>query len=359
MVWVDNFLDAWEAVEKTVDWRTAKPFTVDALDPYYYDLVIDRILSALDSDAVRGADPRSIFAGPANVRNQMVVILFYSKFYRIPSRDRMRIAEFYRKVLESYSPKDPFTCKGTNKIYSDAEVFGLARARGWSGATPESSRELGKLLVSLASLAYSLYTDATPSLCGEFHGPYDVSERFGRGHTLIVRDYFNLRPHELWRHVKDYRLGSVKIYSIYKDVRIRHDFYGNFVADRNLVDNLAFYKVFMNGRPVGRLGGIKEAREYLAQLTLDQSNRLGRMSLEQMKRKFMETEMLQYKRLFELSGVRPGPTKEMVGRIKNRKLLKGFGVWGQDRILTGKDIKYFREIMDPRTERYYNYKMGG
>lgn len=349
-------MDAWEAVEKTVDWRTAKPFTVDALDPYYYDIVIGRILSALDSPAVRKADGRSLFAGPANIRNQMVVVLFYSKFYRIRRADRMKIAMFYYRILKSYSPGDPFTWRGTNRILSKAEVSRLAGSAAWKSSTPEVSRELGKLLVSLASLAYGLYTDATPSLCGEFHGPYDVSGRFDRGHTLLVRDYFNLKPTELWPHTRDYRFKSVRIYAIYRGVKIRPDFYGNFVADKNLVDNLSYYSVLVNGRQVNGMDGMKRAREYLARLTVEQMERVDRMDLEQVKRKFAETEMLQYKRIFGLAGIEPGATPDIIDRINGKRLLKGFGVWGQDRVLSGKDIKHFRGIMDPRTELYYSYK---
>ncbi len=356
MAWVDEFLDAWEAVEKTVDWRTAKPFTVDALDPYYYDIVIGRILSALDSPALEKVDKRSLFAGPANIRNQMVVVLFYSKFYMIKRADRMKIATFYYRILKSYSPEDPFTWRGMNRILSEAEVSRFAGSAAWKSSTPEVSRELGKLLVSLASLAYGLYTDATPSLCGEFHGPYDVSDRFGRGHTLLVRDYFNLKPTELWPHTRGYRFRSVKIYAVYKGVKIRPDFYGNFVADKNLVDNLSFYHILADGRPVNDINGIKVMRQYLAKLTVEQMDKVDRMDLEQVKRKFAETEMLQYKRLFELSGIEQGATHDIIGRIRGKRLLKGFGVWGQDRVLNGKDIKHFREIMDPRTELYYTYK---
>lgn len=357
--WADDFLDAWEAVEKTVDWRTAQPFSVDALDPYYYDLVIDQLISALRSEGVQKADIKTLFAGPANIRNQLVVLLFYTKFYKFNKQDRMTIAEFYHEALKSYSPNDPFTYKSTNYLYGAAEVNKISRSIKWERASPEYARELGKLLVSLASLAYSLYTDATPSLCGEYHGPYDVSTKFGKGHTLLVRDYVKLKPTELWQHTKSYRLSSVSIYAIYKNVKIKPDFYGNFVADKNLLDSLAFYKVFINGKPASSIEAVKKARTYLAKLTLEQVNRLKKMSLEQIKLKFMETEMLQYKRILELAKIKTGPTPEMVKRIKGKKLLKGFGVWGQDRVLTGKDIKYFRKIMDPRTEIYYTPKVKG
>ncbi len=357
--WVDDFLDAWEAVEKTVDWRTAEPFTVDALDPYYYDLVLDRVISALGSNAVQTADPKTLFAGPANIRNQLVVLLFYAKFYGINRQDRMRIAEFYHKALKSYSPKDPFTYKHTNYLYDNTEASRIARKIKWQVSTSGDARELGKLSVSLASLAYSLFTDATPSLCGEYHGPYDVSEKFGRGHRLLIRDYLKLKPTELWPHTRGYRLNSVRIYSVYKNVKITPDFYGNFVADKNMLANLVFHKVFINGRPSRSMAKVKKAREYLAKLTLQQVDQLKGMDLEQIKRKFMETELLQYKRIFELAGIKTGPTAEMIKRIKGKRLLKGFGVWGQDRVLTGKDIKYFRKIMDPRTEIYYKPRVKG
>jgi len=352
MHWIDDFLDSWMAVERTTDWRTAQPFSVDALDPYYYDIILQNLLNALEK-LPKSIDPKALFVGPTNTRNTMVMSLFYSKFYGIGRDERMKIANFYNKILRSYSPKDPFCRKGTNRIYTEKTLRGIVKKTRWVAADGEAPRELGKLSASLAALVYSLYTDASPSLSGEFHGPYDVSKRFGRGHILFVRDYFDLKPIDLWEHAKKYRYKQVVVYAVYKNVKMWCDFYGNFTPNKDLKSNLAYYSVTADGKPLSGPKKIKALSEYIGGLTLQQMNRINKMNLEETKRKFMETESLQYKSVFRLAGFDWRPTPSMIKRIKNKRLIKGFGVWGQNRILTEKDLKYFRKIMDPRTELYY------
>ncbi|MCW6159490.1 MAG: hypothetical protein LVQ95_00150 [Candidatus Micrarchaeales archaeon] len=352
MDWIDEFLASWEAVEKTTDWRTAQPFSCDALDAYFYDIVIDNFLAAIgrvkpDSDLQR------IFPGPGNVRNQLVILLAYSKLYHIRKEERMKILKFMHMVLRTYSPRDPFAYKHTAFMLKKSEIFAIVNKIEWQEADPDISREVGKLSISLASLAYALYTDATPSLGSDFHGPYDVSSKFGRGCVILARDYYNLKPTELWPDSEKYKYKSIVIYAVYKDVKVNCDFYGNFIADKNLIQNLTYFGIIANGKQVKGIKRIKALREYIGKLVVERSRINSRMSFEQVKRKFMETEVLPYKNLFAFSKIDWKPTPEMIRRIKGKKLLKNFGIWGQNRVLTAKDLQHFRKIMDPRTEVYF------
>ena len=354
MDWIDEFLASWEAVEKTTDWRTQQPFKSGAIYPYFYDLVMEKILDSLEKRYPKKSELKKLFAGPSSVKNTMVVFLFHSKYYKLGKSDRMKVANLYRDVLSAYSAKDPFNYYGTNFIYTKSELERTLGHSQWMKADAASPKEMGKLLVSLASLAYSLYNDAMPSLGSEFHGPYDVSSRFGRGHVLIERDYFDLKPVELWPHTRNYKYKSIKVMGVYKDIKLRFDFYGNYTTKDNLMDRLTHWAVLVDNKPVQSPATIKRLREYMGQLTLKQVNVLNSMEFERTKQKFLETDQMQYRNLYRLAGEGWKPTKEMVGSIRGKKLIMGFGPWGQNRKLTLKDIRHFRKIMDPRTELYYS-----
>ena len=349
MEWLDEFLDSWEKVEGTTDWGTSKPFSDGSLTPYYYDLVTDRVLSAMDRVGMP-KDPRTLFAGPSSLRTQ-IVVLFLMKYFGFSKKDRIKLATYYYNALRSFSKKDPFSYHGTNFVFTKQEISEQIKHLAWSKANQDSSKEVAKLSVSLAALAYALFTDSSPTVGREYSGPYNLRN----GKTLIIRDFFFLKPVEVWPHCKKYKYNSIRIYSTYNNVKTRFDFYGNFTSDKNLVENLSAYSILADGKQLKT--NVKGVSEYLAKLALAQADRWNTLDLEETKIKFMECDMYHHRKLLGAAGMDWKPTKEMLNRVKNKKLLKGFGPWGQPRKMSKSEIKHFGEIMDPRTKINYHPKV--
>jgi len=59
-----------------------------------------------------------------------------------------------------------------------------------------------RAVVSLDSFVWALYFDLFVANGLEIAGPYDVSDVFEPNHTLLIRDYYDLRPLGLWPDLK-------------------------------------------------------------------------------------------------------------------------------------------------------------
>jgi hypothetical protein len=354
MHWINEFLEAWERTERTTDWRTIRPFSVDAICPYFYDIVIQKILQAIDLLKDYPQEKlHELFVGPVNTRNVFVVLLSYCKLYKIPKAERLKLAEFFYKVFKSYDSEDPLTYDGHSRFYSEKEIQKIIKESKWVRATPENAREIGKLCAILDALYYELYTDMMPSLGGDFNGPYDVSWKFGKGKWLVARDQFNLKPTEVWPHTKRYRYKSVYLFTVY-DMPVKIDFYGNIITHKNkgFVETLYAYTTKVDGKVLNSIEQIVKLREYFSERLTEQTKILEKLNLEDMKKKFVKMDALEYQKLLAAAGLKLD-FKELFKRVEGKPLIEGWGMWNQPKPPTEADRKFYRDIMDPRKEVYW------
>ena len=61
-------------------------------------------------------------------------------------------------------------------------------------------------------------------LCRQFHGPYSHPEIEGE---VLVRDYFELRPVDLWKSTAAARVRSIRVVGVYRDLGLSVDIYDN------------------------------------------------------------------------------------------------------------------------------------
>ncbi|MCW6159491.1 MAG: hypothetical protein LVQ95_00155 [Candidatus Micrarchaeales archaeon] len=336
---------------------TSKPFSFDALGPYYYLLSQEREQAAVEKIGLNFKNPKKVSIDPGQIRSLLITALLYGKIFRLKKKRYMKVVNFYRKILEAYSPEDPFSYHGTNKMYNKEEVSRITKRLKWQQNNPEALREVNKLLASLASITYAIYNDFFPCLGREFHGPYDVSKAFGKGTCMISRDYFNIKPTHLWKHCKNYKYKSVNVLGIYRNLKIKFDFWGNYISLDDMNRKLLYYAVIVDGKQASTPKRIKEISEYLAKKTVEQVRRVDRMSFEQTKLQFQKMAESFFKEMYDAAGIDWRPTREMKEKIKGKKLLKHFTQWAEGRIITPKEIKRGKRILDPRINIHYDKKV--
>jgi len=101
----------------------------------------------------------------------------------------MKIAQFYHSLLQAVCLEDHYAKNGKNLIHTKEEIRKIIT--NLKIADPEIAKTLGKLSNACYHLAYSLYSDINPQICYDHFSPYDVSDTFGKGHILVVKQFHN------------------------------------------------------------------------------------------------------------------------------------------------------------------------
>ncbi len=347
---IGEFLKAWTSVERSVDWRTARPFANDSICPYYYDLLLPKLLETIDK--LKDAPPdilRKCFVGPTNARNVFVVYLSYTKLYHTNIENRMKIFDFFLRVFKAYDARDPWTFRGNSKKYSNDEIKKIIGKIKFIPASRELAGNLGKLAAILNALIYELYTDVSASFGSDFSGPYFLS----KNKYLVIKEYFGLKPTTVWPHTENYKYNSVTLFVVYS-VPVKIDFYGNLrtKGNKSLINVTTSYAVIADGKQVSSEQEIYALRNYLSELISTQTEIVEGQTPDEVAKQFVLVDILQSQLLFQQAGV-PLNFNDVFNRIKNKPLIVGWGIWNNTKSATKADLKFFAKIMDSQKEIYW------
>lgn len=125
----------------------------------------------------------------------------------------------------------------TNKILDDGEINKLQ-----SNLNKNRDISINKLITILTSYVYVIYSH-WDCYSMEIHGPYKVKDG-----VIIVRDFFNLRPQELFDITKNFPFDKIKIVTLYKNIKIKFDIYNHILTDSNLYEEMKAYSIYFNGK---------------------------------------------------------------------------------------------------------------
>lgn len=226
--------------------------------------------------------------------------------------------EFFVDILDYMMQEDMFSCH-SNIVHNKEEIKNILDTIPWISANPQMTRELGKLYMSTTALAFALYRDFFPQDSHEIYGPYDASEKFGKGSILLIKHFPKLLPRELWPKL-DYEYKDIKIYQVLKDVKFRCEIIGmHTIYEGNIIDNTIALAVKVNDKFIN-IDDMKTIREKIAEIATDQIQVYDSMSFEEIKNKFLEWECYQFVDFFKLAGIDWKPTKEMIEAVKDRNI---------------------------------------
>lgn len=78
----------------------------------------------------------------------------------------------------------------------------------------------------------------------EYHGPYGL----GNGKSLLIRDYFNLKPSEVWPFAAALPFDTFSVFEIYQDVDIRLDLFNHYWHSKPPAQSLSTFALSTDGR---------------------------------------------------------------------------------------------------------------
>ena len=348
MEWVNDFLDAVDKGFSGMDLSTFKPIDCFDIFPLYAKEGVNRILKIIEN--AKGHDIKELakkMHSPSVIRVEMILALIKARVANIEHEKFVKIAEFYNSLLKALCLEDYYAKDGKNIVHTKKEVKQVIV--NLKVADSQIAKELGKLSNSCYHLAYGLYSDINPQICYENFGPYNVSEEFGEGHILVIKQFQNLKPIELWgSKVEDLSYDKVKIYCVYKDVNFSMDAasHANFKGD--LINGLKHFAVEIDGRLIENLSEVKQATEKIGLKSMEMWTHLTSLDFETAKKKYLEQRCYNYVNICKILGFDWKPTTDMLEAVKDKQLAKGY--WPEFKSDEG-GARFWRMLVDPRVIR--------
>lgn len=175
---------------------------------------------------------------------------------RTTLKDQIQFVTWMLRILKVLNQNDDLYIVSRNYLWSPSEVDDYVEDTDWLPADNNLKKALNILSVNLLALNWALFWDYFPETGHELHGPYKVN-KFGENSHLVVKDYFNMSPIEIWETAKDIPFKEVRLSQIYDTDKMFINF-GNRMIGKDLVAHNSRFALTVDGRRVTSLKQIQK-----------------------------------------------------------------------------------------------------
>jgi hypothetical protein len=214
---IDAYLDAMDFALSGVGDFQPRPFHIVEVTPYFLDLeAVDMLarLRRLDEERVPDEQIGRLFPGANAIKTLLMDIVCGLKSAGVPRDDRVYFTERMFDAMAAVETGDIFCRDGGHRLLTAQQAQDLVNRAGWS-----TDRDLVKAAfrasASGQAMVWALYFYAWTDMGWEIHGPYEVRGPDGSRALLVVRDYFDLAPSELWPEVAPWPLRTMRLVSLH------------------------------------------------------------------------------------------------------------------------------------------------
>ncbi|MBU1178216.1 hypothetical protein KJ903_03265 [Patescibacteria group bacterium] len=342
---IDNFLDifteAWSAMDfdtfdNTISWA--------AYDPLIANTWTKRILQMIDDCQKAGLQSQEIaklFPTASQLRGMKGFDLWLAGYANVSRREKEKIFAFYFSLLRNYCLEDLY-CKSKNIIHTPEETDNITTKLKL--ATPTIARTLGRTTNACYHLGHAMYSDMHPSIVYDNYGPYRADEKHGEDHILVIKEFNNIKCPELWSETTELSCDSIRIFYIYKDIKMTVDSASHAVYIGDLINNLQYYGLEIDGlksAPHKLIPIVKELEE----IAVAMFQKFQALNFEERKEKYFHMKAYAYRDLHKKLNQDWRPAAEILQEARGKKLYT-FD-WPPD---IDEQRKLIRNTMDPRTD---------
>lgn len=353
---INRFLDAMEEAFSGMDPRGFWPLNGGQIDAYF-DVIesldmYKRVMSLSKRMSIKGLAKR--LPPPDILRlflehNAIIGLKVADKFnlQKVSFSDRMKYLDILFKVIEEKTRNDIFCADGKNLLITQKEAGLLAKHVEWNFAESESDKKIiSYFAVILNNYCYSLFYDIYMAGGFYMHGPYDVSKYFGSSTTMLVRNYRDLRPRDLWQDIQ-FSFKKMQILTIYKDLDLRINFSNHPDSDKSMSHQIISCAVYADGEPVehDEFEALIKQAEFAIK---SQTARINSLSSLSKVRKGAEIAYYLFKDFRESFGDDWRPPEEVAKNIDafGDKFIKQF------KYSEKPELKHWRKLFDPRNNYF-------
>ncbi len=325
-------------------------FDVDeSLDMYYRLNKLKETLTIKEiANLMPPADIIRIF-----LQHNAIIGLKVAKKYEITNistEERIQFALLLFEILKYKVKNNIFCLDGKNLILHNYEIHEIIKSITWNiPNSKEEQKSIASLTISSNNLCYTLYYDDYMTGGFYFHGPYDVSKNFGEGAIMIIREYHNLNPIELWPELK-IPYQKMRIYAIYKNSDIKINFVNHIITSESIGDKLIAYKVFLDDQEITAIK-IEELIELFRNIASSQTKQINGLSDLDKVRKGAEISYYLFKKIREYMGDNWKPPIEIENTINKF----GDQFIQQFKYKEIPDLTHWKKIFDPQDDYCDDY----
>jgi len=313
--WIDEYAAAIHHAMVNIVPGNFGPIDGAALMRQTHDAYLDKLHDAVTRAKEQGYTPADLvytMRSTSVLRCELMFMMWgYIGLGGKRAEEMREVFEFFHEMLVSMVTGDIWA-HAANLAHTSEEIEQIINEVDWQGGNEEAARVLGRVYNSVFSLSYALYRDFFPQQLVESYGPYDVSERFGENTILVIKDFRDMHPRELWPELEHVPYDHIRMYQVYEDVDFRCELIGmHAIYDGDLISSLRSWALYVDGEPMHDLESQKAFYESVAQTVTNQVRVYEEMSTEELKQKFIEWRCYQFKDFYEALGIDWQPSDKM------------------------------------------------
>ncbi|MCK5412777.1 MAG: hypothetical protein KAI57_00185 [Candidatus Pacebacteria bacterium] len=346
---IDKFVLAVRKAFSTMDNRTIWPANGPQLESYFADIIAMDIFEKFkkNPNKLRKSLNRiNIFTLYSSLCNAEISGLKVEKEFDnfLTTQDIIDFYLFLFDGLNKRTGEDIYCLNDRHRILSKRQIEKIKiDLLQIDYDNLEIKKEIAKLILTVESLVWTLYYDLFPCAGSERHGPYSVE----KGNVILIRDYFNLNPNEIWTIKNKY--SSVRIVLKYpNNANIKINFNNQIKSSKPLKEELISFSIYVDEKKITSLSEIRSLFQYFSNLVEKQAKVVNTLPPLEIIKKGAEIYYYRYKNLYKDYKEDWHPPKQVYNRIDGFRLR--FWNYYKDDKNKKRPASYYAKILDPRND---------
>jgi phosphohistidine swiveling domain-containing protein len=343
---IKEFIKSISIAMENMDPTTLEPMSNFMFHPLFSKEWVDKIeesIRVVEENNISIEDMTKYISGPSHLRAQFLFLLLDLKCAKIEKERRLKIANFFNSLLKKKALDDIYGIE-SNIIHSNDEIGKIINRIKFNEGNEEISKLLGRLYSSAYHLVNGLYTDFNTDFGVECFGQYRLDDK----HILVIKQFNDLNPKELWPEIKS-PCKNLVIYTIYKNIKFKCDAISiHSIYEGDPIKNLVLWVVEVDGKFINSRESLLELKNKLEVLSIEQWKRLISLEFEELKIKGLFMGGYVFKNFFNKLNIDWRPSQEMIDVVKNKEFADE-SYWGVPE--DGKE-EYWKKLLDPEIDFY-------
>ncbi|MEV0764767.1 hypothetical protein [Nocardia sp. NPDC050435] len=284
---IDEFLDAVGVAFINAGQIVPWPMHVAQIGPFFGDLeaadLVRRYLSAR-AGGVPAGELAKLYPSTSSAKSLMLDLVPGMKVAGIPATDRVAFVTGILAGAAELETGDVLCRDGGHRLLGAEEVQRLATGPGWVSG-PDPARSAFTLSGAAQALVWSVHFYGWTDISFVIHGPYQVGNQI-----MIVRDFFDLEPRELWPDLPGPACRELRVLSLHDATdTFRIDIFNHLLHERPLLESTRAVRIVVDGHDVAGDERPAVLRKELVHLVRQQKTAIGRLSEREVLTKFVES----------------------------------------------------------------------
>jgi len=165
--------------------------------------------------------------------------------------DQVNLTQWLLSTLKAKVEKDPLSLEGGHYSWTDGQANQFVINNSFS-SNKDLIKASIKLNVALFNYIWAYYWDYFPDCGYETHGTYKVkNSKYAEAKGLVVRDYFDLIPKEVWGDISEFSdYKSISVSTLYDTRNIFFKFTGRILNKHSLVPHIKYVSIIADDKNI-------------------------------------------------------------------------------------------------------------